>query len=196
VSAADDRFQIIPDAVTAQAPGQLTPEAARRLEELVLADPEARRLYVRYVRETASLRWWATSHAGPADVAAAAPLAQDQVQLATEDAAAPDAPSLNETMVLPSVREKDADLGLDDETVLVLPPVPPSPPAGRKFGSIRWAIAASILLVAGLTCALLWPSPVDDTQVAVRRPALILPPPASHPIVAVLAAADDATWDR
>jgi hypothetical protein len=195
VSAADDRFQIIHDAVTAQAQGQLTPEAARRLEELVLADPEARRLYVRYVRETASLRWWATSHAGPADVAAAAPVAQDQVQLATEDAAAPDAPSLNETMVLPSVREKDADLGLDDETVLVLPPVPPSPPAGRKFGPIRWAIAASILLVAGLIAALLWPSPVEDTQVAVSRPALILPPPTSRPVVAVLAAAADASWD-
>lgn len=38
--------------------GELTDDEAARLERLVLQDPQARRLYVRYVHETQSLRAW------------------------------------------------------------------------------------------------------------------------------------------
>lgn len=54
-----DIFQTIHEIVLAQAAGQMTPQQRDLLEQLVLHNDEACRLYVRYVHETVSLRWWA-----------------------------------------------------------------------------------------------------------------------------------------
>ncbi len=54
-------FQTISELVEAQAHGTLLPEQARRLETLVKSDPEACRLYVQYINESASLKWWAST---------------------------------------------------------------------------------------------------------------------------------------
>lgn len=55
---ADDLFARIHLLASAQAEGRLTVADAGRLEAMVIGDPAARRLYVEYVRETASLRWY------------------------------------------------------------------------------------------------------------------------------------------
>lgn len=54
-----DRYEEIHTLAIAQSSGQLTDAQLARLEALVLEDDEACRLYVEYVRESASLRWWA-----------------------------------------------------------------------------------------------------------------------------------------
>lgn len=177
-----DVFQIIHDAVTAQAQGTLTPEDARRLEDLVLRDADARRLYVQYVRETASLRWWATAQA-------------DQVNLRLEDArSSAEAPTLNETMVLPSVR--DRDLQADErDAILVLPPVPAAPAAPPRRTFLPWAIAASVLLGVTLASVTLLTRTRQVARNVTTRPAVVMNIPTSRPVVATLTAAADAQWE-
>ena len=55
----DKLFQEIHELVTAQFEDRLGPEGHVRLESLISTDPAARRLYLEYVGQTASLRWWA-----------------------------------------------------------------------------------------------------------------------------------------
>jgi hypothetical protein len=122
-------------------------------------------LYVQYVRETASLRWWAGA-------AAQAPAAADQLELLPDDADPTTPTSLDESMVLPSLRASDA-APAEGEGALTPPPavrvVPPEPRRGH-----RWAAAAAVFILVGVTTLALWPR---------------------HPVVATLASAVDAQWD-
>ncbi len=59
----DDCLTEIHDLVVLQAEGRLTSTEALRLETLVSSSQLGLQTYVRYVRDTASLRFWASHHA-------------------------------------------------------------------------------------------------------------------------------------
>ena len=59
----DDLFDEMHELITARLEHDISTEQLRRLEDLVISDPEARRIYVEYMRDSVALNWWATSPA-------------------------------------------------------------------------------------------------------------------------------------
>lgn len=151
-------FSEVHDLVTAQAEGRLTSEQAERLQALVCSNPAARRLYVHYVRETASLHWWASGYT-------AGDPTRDAVRLDSgepggndgSESGWPAVGALDETMVLPALQD---DLSAEADDAIEVPHLPRPVPrisVMRRLlsGRVVWALAAGVLLILGLTAALL-----------------------------------------
>ena len=68
---ADDLFDELHELITARIDDNISDEQLRRLEDLVINHPEARRIYVQHMRDSAALTWWATTpgpHLGDQEV--------------------------------------------------------------------------------------------------------------------------------
>lgn len=147
---ADDIFERVHRFACLQAEGRLTEADARELETLVLSSRAARRAYVQYIRESASLRWYAEGPQLAADV--------PDLDVAVEDA--PSDTRLDEAVVMTALADDDAS-DTDEEPVEAAPPpyVPPAPPPIPLWRRTwRYAAAAVVLIAATIATVALWPA--------------------------------------
>jgi len=140
------------DLLTKAQAGLATDEEVRQLQALLLSNAENRRYYARHILVSVLL----------AEEFGA-------VSLNLTDSEALAAPTMGDSMILPAIKEEEGEGETDEVRPAAWPLANASPvPVGKKR-TWRWAMAASVLLVAGLSAALLMhsrPAPVASlTQV-------------------------------
>lgn len=176
----------IADMVDALLEDRLSPADVLRLEALVCNNPEACRLYLRYIHLNCSI----PPHLG---VPASEPA------LPVESAATPgQRADLNETLMMPALWDVAAD---EEEPPIVLPPAPPQTGDGyaSDFRMFRlYAAAAAILIAAAIgiglyvnrggrtNVSLVVPQPTPPAT----QPVPIAPPAPPQPVARLTALAD------
>lgn len=171
----------IADLVDALLEERLKPAEVQRLEALVCHQAAARRLYLRYVHLNCSI----PPHVG---VPASEPALPHETAAPSSQAT-----DLNETLMMPALREVEAD---EQERVIVLPPAPPPAGGGRGGGFRRfapYAAAAAVLIVVAIAIGLYLNRGASTNVSAIApatQPAPVAPTALPRPLVHLTAMAD------
>jgi hypothetical protein len=143
-----DLYDQIQALAAAQCEGRLDEAGRERLESLVKADPQAARLYVQYLEESASLRLWASGVSAASASAEGADAGDWRSPLAE-----------TESMVLPAIVPPPAPRVTEPDAPQLKAPSARRLP-GRSFKIRRLLVATAALLVLTLGLSLLWrPAP-------------------------------------
>ncbi|HEY2589000.1 MAG TPA: LamG-like jellyroll fold domain-containing protein [Tepidisphaeraceae bacterium] len=178
VGSADENLDPVEEArrlIDALLDGRLSPEGARRLQDLVCDHADVQRLYVRYMH----LRCSIVSHVGVIDGILLRETDDDRLE-------SPHA-GMAETMVMPAIKAVDED---EEPPAIYVPPAPPArrPRPSLNWRLVRWSAAAVVALgIATSAWRLLGrQKPAGPTQVVAQ--------PSAPPPVCNLVAAVNARW--
>jgi hypothetical protein len=169
---------------------RITPEEIRELEALVIGDAQIRRIYLRLMHLDAGLHHYAS---------ALGSLPDPDLEL-TDDSGNEASPRpMEETMVLPAVRESD----FQEDEEFVVPYQPPPPPIDSQKNThfsrqLKGGLAAVLVIGAGMLAYILFSHPDKVATNSVNHPSVAvvpLPPPPPAIPVATVDLTRNSVWD-